>query len=112
MKPQRLTARRLPVCLAALLFFLTPWAALAQIGPTPSPQGGYVSIPAPANPAAFGSSGGETTMVIEGYNGIQTAPISADLRQALMDDWQANGQSPSSSRRRSCRRRPDWPAPG
>ncbi|MEM1179941.1 MAG: hypothetical protein AAGM22_16490 [Acidobacteriota bacterium] len=84
-----LSLRFLILGFAAVLLF-GPGTALAQIGPTTSPS--YAIVPSPANPVAGGARG-ETTMIIEGFEGIDSAPISADLRQALLADWQATGES-------------------
>ena len=79
------------IALLTAAAFLTPWTAFAQS--LPGAQGGYTTINAPALPAApGGGSGPQTTLVIEGLAGINTAPISSTLRQALLSDWNASGQ--------------------
>lgn len=82
---------RWPIALLAAAL-ITPWATFAQLGPQGGGGGGgYTSVPAPAQPGVP-SSGGQSTLVIEGLDGINSAPISSTLRQALLSDWHSTGQ--------------------
>ena len=86
----KLVPARWTIALLTAAAFLTPWTAFAQS--LPGAQGGYTTITAPALPGPGGGSGPQTTLVIEGLAGINTAPISSTLRQALLSDWNASGQ--------------------